>query len=149
VVNDARRSYYAVTSAPSGKYDGGIAAGSGHPASFTQANIDTRAAVAAPFNMTVTATWDASYDSVDVTVNIASVTPVTGSQTLHVAMIQTWNFPTPPGSNGETHFENVVQEMYPSASGTALPTISSTHTVTLRGKVPNFVDKGAQPRIVA
>lgn len=149
VVNDARRSYYAVTSAPSGKYDGGVAAGSGHPGSFTQTHIDTRAAVPSPFNMTVSAAWDATYDSVNVTVNITSVTPVTGAQTLHVALIQTWDFPTAPGSNGETHFENVVQEMYPSHSGTALPTISTTHTVTLRGKVPNFVDKGAQPRVVA
>jgi hypothetical protein len=149
VLSDARLSYYSISSAPSGKYDGGIAAGSGHPASFTQTHIDTRAAVAAPFNMTVAAAWDPSYDSVDVTVNITSVTPVTGTQKLHIAMIQTWNFPTPPGSNGETHFENVVQEMYPSVSGTTLPTITGTHTVTLRGKVPNFVDKGAQPRIVA
>ncbi len=154
VVNDGRRSYYAVTSAPSGKYDGGIAAGSGHPGDFTQTHIDTRAAVPSPFNMGVTAAWTAAYDSIDVTITInavPSVPGVTGAQTLHVALTQTWNFPSPPGSNGETHFENVVQDMYPSYNGTALPTITAgtPHVVTMRVKVPSFVDKSAKPRIVS
>ncbi len=152
VVNDARRSYYAINSAPSGKYDG-TATGSGHPGSFTQAHIDAEAAIASPFNITVTNTWDATYDSVITNVTITCVTAFTTSSTfnLRAALVQTVDFNAPPGSNGETHFENVVQDMYPSAAGTALPTawtVGMSQSFTIRGKVPSFVEKGKSPFMV-
>lgn len=152
VANDARLSYYSISSAPSGKYDG-TATGSGHPASFTQANIDAEAAVASPFNMTVANAWNSTYDGVVTTVTITCVTPFTTTSTfnLRAALIQTDIFSAPPGTNGESHFENVVQAMYPSAAGTAMPTTwaaGETHTYTITGTVPSYVEKDEAPYMV-
>lgn len=151
-VNDARRSYYSISSAPSGKYDG-TATGSGHPASFTQANIDAEYAVLSPFNVTVTNAWNGTYDGVVTTVTVEAVTAYTTAATLNLraALVQTDNFSAPPGSNGETHFENVVQAMYPDANGTAMPStwaVGETHVYTLTGSVPNFVEKDEAPFMV-
>lgn len=153
VTNDQRRSYYGVTSAPSGKYDG-TATGSGHPASFTQAHINAEAAVPSPFNITVTSGWNATYDGVVTTVNVTCVTAftTTGSNfKLRAALCQTDNFAAPPGTNGESHFENVVQAMYPDATGTTLPAswaVGETHSYTITGTVPNYVEKDEAPFMV-
>lgn len=154
-VNDARRGYYSISSAPNGKLDGLTPSVGLHPASFTQAVIDARALVASPLSITVTNSWDATYDSVDISVtvtNISGAALTTGTLNLRTALVQTCNFPEPPGSNGETHFENVVQDMYPTVAGTSMPTswaVGESHTYTIRGKVPPFVEKGASPYIVA
>ncbi len=154
VVNDARRSYYSCTSAPFGKYDGNASVPT-HPASFTQAMIDAEAAIAAPFNVTCTSTWDATYDTVISTITVTCVTPFAtttpGSFKLRAALVQNCDFTSPPGSNGEMHFQNIVQDMYPSAAGTTITdswTAGMTQTYTIKGKVPNFVTKGASPFMV-
>lgn len=154
VTNDARRSYYSITSAPSGKYDGN-ATGSGHPGSFTQAHIDAEAAVPSPFNITMTSAWNSTYDGVVtvVTVNCvtAFATATPGNFKLRAALIQDDHFDSPPGSNGETHFENIVQAMYPTAAGTTLPdswTVGETHTYTITGTIPSYVEKDEAPQMV-
>lgn len=153
VTNDARRSYYGVTSAPSGKYDGN-ATGSGHPASFTQAHIDAEAAIPSPFNITVTSAWNSTYDGVVTTVNVTCVTAFSTTGTnfkLRAALCQTDHFDAPPGTNGESHFENVVQAMYPNAAGTTLPAswaVGETHSYTITGTVPSYVEKDEAPFMV-
>jgi hypothetical protein len=154
-VNDARRSYYGISSAPNGKHDGLTPSVGLHPANFTQAQIDARALVASPISISVTNNWDATYDSVDISVTITNTSgsAIAGSQIyLRTALVQTHNFATPPGTNGETHFENIVQDMYPNALGTLLPSSMPagwSQTYTMRGKVPGFVEKGASPFVVA
>ncbi len=156
-LSDARDAYYSISSAPHAMYDGHTASPSssspGHPFYFSQAEINTEAAIASPFNMTCTNAWNSTFDSVITTVTITCVTPYSVSAPfLRAALVQTNNFATPPGTNGEKDFENVVQAMYPDATGTSLSsttwTTGTTRTITLRGACPNFVDKSKAPYMV-
>ncbi len=152
----ARDAYYTVPFAPYGRYDGHVPdatmSSPGHPGYFLQADIDSEAAVPSPFNMTVTNTWSTNFDSVKTTITVTCVTAFTGTLQLRTALIQTNDFTSSPGSNGETHFENVVQAMYPDANGTAMAgtwTVGMTQTYNLVGAVPSWVDKTISPYMVA
>ncbi len=152
--------YYAVPFAPYGRYDGhvpdpscGSPAGSsgGHPGCFVQADIDAEAAIPAKFNISVTNAWSTNFDSVAATITVTCVTADTGTFYLRTVLAETNNFATSPGSNGETHFENVVQAMYPDTLGTVMAgtwAAGSTHTYTVKGAVPSYVDKSGSPYIV-
>src|SRR5690606_40926098 len=53
---------------------------------------------------------------------------------------------TAPGTNGETHFQNVVRQMYPNAEGQAIDetwTAGQTRTYTITGAVPSYVNEDA------
>jgi hypothetical protein len=150
VAVDARMSYYSVRSAPNGYIDGSISSPSssspGHPINFTQTELDAAQAVSAKFNMTVSSAWNSTYDSIISTVTITGATTYSASSLkLRAALIQNVDWATPPGSNGETHFKDVVRAMYPDASGTTITTTSwttsTTQTYRIAGKVPSYVDK--------
>jgi len=156
----AMNTYYSVPFAPYGRYDGHVpdatcgspaGASAGHPGCFVQADIDAEYAIASPFNMTVTNVWNAAKDSVTATITVTCVTAYSGTLYLRTALVETNNFLSSPGSNGETHFENVVQAVYPNVTGTAMAgtwTVGMTHTYTVAGAVPNYVDKSGSPFIV-
>lgn len=157
----ARDAYYSVPFAPYGRYDGHVpnatTSSPGHPGYFTQADIDAEAAIPDSFTITMTSAWDATYSNIITTVNVTCVTAWSGSGTtpnvvLHTALIKTDDFATSPGTNGETHFENVVQGMYPSVSGTTIPgtwTAGMTQTYTITAAVPSWVDKSQNPYMVS
>jgi hypothetical protein len=157
----ARDAYYSVPFAPYGRYDGKVpnatASSPGHPGFFTQADIDAEAAVPDSFSISMTAAWDATYANVITTVTVTCGTAWTGSGTtpnvvLHTALVKTDDFATSPGTNGETHFENVVQGMYPSVSGTAIAgtwAAGATMTYTITAAVPSWVDKSQSPFMVS
>lgn len=156
---DARASYYSVPFAPYGRYDGHVpnatASSPGHPGFFTQADIDAEYAIASPFTMSITSTWNAAYDAVDVAVTVTCVSSTGwtgGTPKLRLALAQTVDWPTPPGSNGETHFENVVRKMYPDVTGTTVPatwTNGESHTYNLTCAFPSYADKSTSPFFVA
>lgn len=160
----SRDSYYSVPFAPYGRYDGhvpdpGCSSGSsaGHPGCFTQADIDAEAAIASPFTIAITTSWDATFSNINTSITITCPGGWSGSGSspsvkLRTALIKTDDFASPPGSNGETHFENVVQAMYPDVNGTTLPTtwaVGESHTYPLTCAVPTWVDKTQSPYIVA
>lgn len=155
-LSDNRISYYSVPFAPYGRYDGRVPnateANPGHPGYFTQSVIDTEYAIASPFTMTCTNAWNSTYDSVVATVTVTCVAPYAGSAVyLRSALVQTVNFSSPPGTNGESDFENVVRAMYPSALGTSIAntwTVGMTQTYTIKGAIPSFVDKDKSPYMV-
>ncbi len=155
-MSDTRISYYSVPFAPYGRYDGHVpnatASSPGHPGYFTQADIDAEYAVASPFNMSVTNAWNATYDSIVTTVTVNCVANWSGTGVyLRAALVQTCNFSSPPGTNGESDFENVVRAMYPSALGTSIAntwTTGMTQTFTITGAVPSFVEKDKAPYMV-
>ena len=162
-VTQARLSYYNVPFAPYGRLDGtglgtGTAASSspGHIANLTQNDLNTASSLAAPFSSTVSHQWIANGDSVRVTINLAALAayaPAGANLKLRAALIEHLRYTTAPGTNGETEFHNVVREMYPNAAGTQLPnswTAGQTQTITLKGRVPSYVDKAApgETRIV-
>ncbi|CAG0902347.1 unnamed protein product, partial [Darwinula stevensoni] len=69
---------------------------------------------------------------------------------LRIGMIEHLVYTTPPGSNGEKDFHNVVREMYPDAAGTTIPNAwtvvdqdaadnVSTSTVTVVSTAPKAI----------
>jgi hypothetical protein len=160
-IHTVRTGYYSVPFAPYGRYDGKVpnasASSPGHPGFFTQADIDAEAAIPDSFTITATSAWNATYTQVITTVNVTNASAFTWSATgsagvrLRAALVQTNDFATSPGSNGETHFENVVQAMYPDATGTTMPTTwtpGMTQSFVVTGTVPSWVDKTLSPYMV-
>ena len=155
----SRDTYYGIAFAPDGRYDGAVPDPSsgtpGHPGYFVQADIDAEAARADSFSFSpFTCAWNATYDSIVTTITItAGSTGWTGTTpVLRLALVQTNDFASSPGTNGEIHFENVVQAMYPDVNGTTMPASwapSSSHTYTITGAVPTYVDKSKSPYMVA
>lgn len=151
-VTNARLSYYSVPFAPYGRLDGtiqGTGSSAGHVNYLTQADINNASSLTAPFSATVSHQWIANGDSVRATINLsalAAYAPAGANLKLRVALIEHLRYATAPGTNGETEFHNVVREMYPNAAGTQLPnswTAGQTQTITLKGRVPSYVDKAA------
>lgn len=152
VYADARDAYYSISSAPSGMHDGVTPSTGSHPGSFTQAAIDAQAAVASPFKITVTATWDATYTNINAKIDVEATSAYTGSGSVYLrtALVQDVNFCTAPGTNGEKDFSHVVRSMYPDATGTSVAsswTAGTKQTYNFTIPVPNYVDKSADPFI--
>ncbi|MCX7878973.1 MAG: T9SS type A sorting domain-containing protein, partial [Ignavibacteria bacterium] len=62
-----------------------------------------------------------------ITVNLPSSLP-SGNYKLRVMAIEGWViYSTPPGSNGETHFEHVFRRAYPNTAGTTFSGTAGTH----------------------
>lgn len=117
-----RVSYYNVTGVPDGELDGGIGF-SGQPAGMTQANVNTRYAVPAPFTIGVNFYLNSAKDSIFCHAHILCTQAVTGTSLVaHMAIIErNIYFTTAPGSNGEKQFEGVMKKMLPSDQGTTVP----------------------------
>lgn len=156
---DARLSYYGVNSAPNGRLDGrvhhaGVLDGNGQdvggwPGAFTwtsgQDTMNNEAAIAAPFNITVTPT--VSGNTLSATISVTAVSAFTGTNMkLRVALAESLHYATPPGNNGEVDFHNVMRKMYPDASGQTFPatwTSGQNQTFNISGTIPQYVDKAA------
>lgn len=145
-----RVTYYAVNGVPYSRIDGSEAPillpnYAGAPANWTAAIINTEYAITSPFTLSVMHTMSSSYDSAFVTVVVTASQNFTstGGLKLHLGMTEKMiSFPTAPGSNGETDFENVMRKMYPSASGTTLGstwTNGQTATFTYNLAVPSYI----------
>src|SRR3990172_8429435 len=123
-----RVSYYGVTGVPYGLNDGVAITNTcsyylGAPACETQAKIDAAYAVPSPFTLAVTHSYNANYDSVFMSVVINCTQNTTGTYKARLAMVEkVISFTTPPGSNGELVFYNVMRNMYPNSAGTTLAT---------------------------
>ncbi|MEY4886953.1 MAG: hypothetical protein RL767_424 [Bacteroidota bacterium] len=144
----ARVQYYNVTGVPNSVMDG---SGPGSPGTIvTTSTINNRYNTAAPLNITASHQWTAGYDSIQIGVFVANAGSATvasgaaGSLKLHVAVIEEEvNYPSAPGSNGETTFYQVMRKMVPDASGTTM--VDSWTS----GQTQMFVFKVAAPSYLA
>lgn len=144
----ARVQYYNVTGVPNSVMDG---SGPGSPGTIvTTTTINNRYNTAAPLNITASHQWTAGYDSIQIGVFVANAGTATvasgaaGSLKLQVAVIEEEvNYPSAPGSNGETVFYQVMRKMVPDASGT---TMADSWTA---GQTQMFVFKVAAPSYLA
>lgn len=152
-----RNSYYSTPFAPYGRLDGIILGGPtnpGHAAYLNQARIDSVYALPAGLNIQVVSfKFNATNDSMTAVVKItapAAYTPAGANLKLRAGFIQTLNYssaadkgPTGKcGTNGEDIFENVIRQMLPDASGTALSnswTANQTQTITLSAKIMSHI----------
>jgi len=116
-----RVSYYNVSGVPDAIMDGNAYHGS--PSGVNQTKINTEYAVPSPFELSINQQLSPGNDSIYVTMLGKATSSVTGSMIAHCAVIEKHiHFNTPPGSNGEKDFYNVMKKMLPAASGTALAT---------------------------
>lgn len=147
---DARVAYYGISGVPDRVMDG-------TNMDITQGAIDTRYAVAAPVNMTISHTINPGFGSANVTVTITAPDVWNPSNTvLQLAMVEKEIvFATPPGSNGETEFSSVMRKMIPNQSGS--PVVASnfaaaggTQTFTFNNvAIPSYIYDVSQIAFVA
>lgn len=116
----ARVSYYGVGYVPWSVLDGNFYSGSA-----TGWNINTvnnRYAVPSPFTMDLQHTLNTTQDSIFLTMVAEASQAVTGNLVAHNVVIETnIHFSSPPGTNGEKDFKNVMKKMLPTKDGTNLP----------------------------
>ncbi len=127
VENLARVAYYGINGVPTAMIDGVIEnrAGFGYPGSpagYNQTIINEYAAVPSPFEIDMFHSLSANEDSIFVTMRIRAAEAVSGSFKAQIVVIEKHiNFATPPGSNGEKNFSDVMKKMLPDHLGTNLP----------------------------
>jgi hypothetical protein len=146
-----RVSYYAVSGVPNIKFDGNVV--SGAPSALTQAGINSRYAVSSPFDLVVTHSYNATYDSIYINIDITATGAASGALVLHTTLVEKEiNFCAAPGSNGETEFYSVCRKMLPSATGTTLSnswTVGQTQNIQFTEAVPSYIYDKKELAIVA
>ena len=118
--NTARRTYYAVNSIPQAFMDGIQNIQPAYNQGTLLAYFNARKDILSPVTIIVT---DSTYgDSMFVKVLIYCETPpASPNVTVHIAILEKLiHYSSPPGTNGETDFRDVMRKMLPSASGTPL-----------------------------
>lgn len=121
---NSRINYYKVMSAPSIFIDG-IEKPTATDSVSIKEKIDARLKQTPVFGLTVNKNIAGSNLGVDVIITPLDASIITANLVLHVVVIESKiEFATPPGSNGETKFYNVMRRMLPDNSGTALTSIN-------------------------
>lgn len=144
----ARMSYYGVNFAPYGRIDGAIVGAgesAGHVGLTTPQMLTDAASVPTTVDVEIV-----NYNrvlgstTVDFDVKVTSTVAQNFSNAVvHVALLESLFFNSPPGTNGETEFYNVVRKMYPNAQGQALQTTftaNESQTFTISAQIPTYVD---------
>ena len=146
-----RTSYYAVSGVPNIQFDGLVV--SGAPSALTQTSINNRYAVASPFDVVVTHAYNASYDSINVSVDVTCTQAASGTLVLHTVLVEKEiAFCVAPGSNGETEFYSVMRKMLPSGVGTTLATawtVGQTQNFQFTTSVPTYIYDKKELAIIA
>ena len=120
IENTARRNYYGVNSIPQARFDGIITIGSGYSQAIFQSHYNARKDILSPVTIILS---DSTYgDSVLVRALVYCETLISNpSVKVHLAVIEKHiHYSTPPGTNGETDFYNVMRNMLPTANGTTV-----------------------------
>lgn len=148
-----------VNSAPSGRMNGQhvwtYGAASDHPGSMNNSVINSAQSHTTAFSITMDREWDATYSSINLTVNIVATDNFTsvGNLIFRTVMVERHiNFPTAPGSNGEKEFDDVAVKSFPSLqAGTPMAgtwTNGQTQTFTLNCPIPSHVRDKAEVAFV-
>lgn len=146
-----RVTYYGVQGVPHMVGDGNFVSGS--PSALTQAKVDTRINQTTPIEIELDHHLSADQDSIFITCTVKSYAALTGNFVAQIALVEREiKFTTPPGSNGEKEFFNVMRQMYPNASGTSLGTSLAqgfTQTITVAKPLPAYLYQKAEIGVVA
>lgn len=139
VENNARVSYYGINGVPTACIDGDIPNGPtfsypGGPHGYTQALIDEYAAMPSPFNISLSHRISEDNDSIYIDMMIEATAAVSGDLRAHMVVVEKHiNFTSPPGSNGEKNFLDVMKKMVPDQEGTALPSFQPGDYMIIQG----------------
>lgn len=120
--NNARVNYYGVNTVPYSVIDGNYY--TGHPNGWTMTTINNRYIMPSPAEIQLQHYLNAAQDSIFVNMLVIPTDLMSGSQLVaqNVIIEKHIHFNTPPGTNGEKDFYNVMKKMLPGAGGTYLPT---------------------------
>jgi len=130
--NNARKTYYNVNSVPHVQIDGTY--WSGNPGNVSQGLINSASGQPSPFNMQAHHELNEDGTEIHVSILIESEEAVNEGLTLHNVVIEKHiHFSSPPGTNGETDFYNVMKKMLPSASGSSLPAFEAGDYIIVEG----------------
>ena len=116
-LGDARVGYYSVSGVPDCVIAGNQ--GQGLPSIVTQDKIDAEYSRPGLFEIL----GDASAANNELTINLtfeALADFPNGTIKAHVILVEEVNYTSPPGSNGETYFPDVMRMMFPGETGTDL-----------------------------
>lgn len=125
--NNARVAYYGINGVPTAVIDGVIPSGPGFgypgaPSGFSQNLINQYYAIPAPFYVHLYHYLSPAQDSIHVIMRITAAQNISGSFKAHMAVVEKKiQFASPPGSNGETTFYDVMKKMLPNHLGTNIP----------------------------
>ncbi len=119
--SNARVSYYSVNAVPHSVLDGNYY--SGHPNGWTMTTITNRLATPSPCEINLQHYLNAAEDTIFLNMLIKPTSTMSGSQLVahNVVIERHIHFNTPPGTNGEKDFYNVMKKMLPGSGGTSLP----------------------------
>lgn len=115
-----RVDYYTVFATPLAVFDG---MGPGGPISLVkQDRINSQSDIAAPFSIDLDYTISDQLDVMEITADIESIQSLSGNDLrLHIVVVEEKiSFDTPPGTNTEKEFFNVMKKMLPDGNGTSL-----------------------------
>ena len=117
--NTARRNYYGVNAIPQLQMDGILTLEPNYNNAQLMNAFNTRTNLLSPVTLIVRQS-DLGTDSMLVRVTVYCETAIsTPSLTLHVAIMEKLiQYPSPPGTNGESAFHTVMRKMLPSGTGT-------------------------------
>lgn len=139
----ARVSLYGVSYVPWSVLDGNFY--SGDASGWNINSVNNRYAVPSPFTMNLQHQVNAANDSIFITMVAVASMEVTGNLAAHNVVIEkNIHFNSPPGSNGEKDFKNVMKKMLPSKDGTPIPTpmVSGDYIIVQEAwKLANIYDK--------
>lgn len=143
--NTGRRNYYGVNAIPHWRTDGSMEVSTGNVAS----SYASRTGVISP--ITIITTYNIVGDSMKVTAKIFCEDLLADPNvTVHMALLEKpIQYPGPPGTNGESHFLDVMRKMYPNSSGTKVTLFPGT-TYVLEGSFyidPSYVQGNLRPLI--
>lgn len=143
-----RVTYYNITGVPASRVDGAAST------NFTQTTINQRYAIPSPFSMNISHSFNTTIDSVFFSVYIKAEQNISMSSLyLLIAMVEKKiEFSTPPGTNGEKIFYNVMRRMYPNATGILLPstwTVGKDTTIHFSERIPTYIYDKNQIAFVA
>ncbi len=115
-----RQNYYGVTGVPGSVLDGNQF--NGHPANWGQSFIDSRADETSPFDLELTHSLNSAEDTVFIHMVVKASQASSGTKVAYATVVEREiSFSTPPGSNGERDFYNVMKKTLPDTNGYALP----------------------------
>jgi hypothetical protein len=137
--------YYGVVGVPTALYNGRLnetcpSFYQGSPACLSQNIIDSAFAIPGIFEIQINPVNYGSIASVNVTVTAKTDFPLT-TFTLHTVVIEdTIDYISPPGTNGESIFYQVVRKMLPGYSGQLLPVMTNNQSVNFNFQFPVLQD---------
>jgi hypothetical protein len=146
---DARVGYYNVTGVPSVTLMGN--AKTGGPGSFSQADVDAQIAATSPIKVNVSQVDNGNNRDITVVITTVGNVPVSSNYVLQTVVVErNITYASAPGNNGETYFPNVMRQMLPNPSGTAvtIPALGTTAVYTFN-VVENAAWNDAEIAVIA